>query len=118
MRQSIFVSVIVLLVCCDQRQDICGDVKVTYNDNIMNIIEESCNNGSCHVGLIEGWGVLPDFSTYKNLLPYLENNQIGSRINITNSNLRMPPVFIEERTISDSDLALLNIWLCYGYPED
>jgi len=114
----LLVCVIVLFSCCAKDQEDCGDVDVTYHDSIKSIIEESCNNGDCHVGPNGGWGVLPDFSSYNNLLIYLNNGTLESRINSMDTTLSMPPLFREDRQISDADLKVLNIWICNGFPEE
>ena len=117
-RQLLVFIRILVFVCCSKDPNDCTDSKEAYIGNIKNIIESSCNNGDCHTGLIDGWAVLPDFSTYKNLVTYLDNGLIESRINSEDDNLIMPPLFIEGRNISDSDLASLNAWICNGYPEE
>ena len=118
MRFLYLTFLILFTVCCNKNQDNCGDVKVTYNNTIKDILEESCNNGDCHVGPNGGWQVLSNFSSYNSLLPYLESGQISSRINTTETSLRMPPPFIEDRQVTDSDLTLLNNWICNGFPEN
>jgi len=91
---------------------------LTYEKDVQSIIEISCNNGDCHVGLNGGWIVLPDFSTYNNLLPYIENGKFNYRINSTDTILSMPPLFREDRQISNDDLALLNEWINLEFPRN
>lgn len=117
MRYLIIIGICSLIICCDKNQDICSDSNPTYDTTIQVIIEGSCNNGDCHVGPNGGWAVLPDFSSYTNLLQYLESGTFDTRINSQDSTLSMPPLFREDRIISDSDLLLLNEWICNGFPE-
>lgn len=117
-RKVFVLSFFVFVISCSSEEDNdCGNPTITYDNTIENIIETSCNNGGCHVGPNGGWGVLADFSSYNDLLPLLTDGSIGFRINLED-NRSMPPPSNEDRTISDSDLNLLNDWLCNGYPEN
>jgi len=117
MKNFLLIPLIFLLTSCNEDPEKCGDTTINYVNTIQDIIESSCNNGSCHVGSNGGWAVLPDFSSYDNLLPHLESGIIDSRINTADSSLIMPPVLVEDRQISNADLILLNDWICNGFPE-
>lgn len=107
-----------LCLCCGDEQNDCDNTSLSYVESISGIIEMSCNNGDCHVGPNGGWAVLPDFSTYNNVLSYLESGVFNERINSQDSTLSMPPKFREDRQISETDLRLLNDWICNGFPEN
>jgi len=104
---------------CNKEKKKCKDFDATYNGDVKNIFERSCNNNSCHPGLKGGWGVLADFSSYKNVLLNLENGKIEERIFNSDSNLLMPPVrWAEERKLTVIDSEILRCWLDNGYPEN
>lgn len=103
---------------CSDDENECNARGLSYDGGIKSIFEESCNNMSCHPGMNGGWQVLADFSSYDNLLNFLENGAIEYRINTEDPGERMPLESWPDRTISLEDLDLLNAWICNGFPEN
>lgn len=121
--KSTFFQILLLLFlisagCSDEPDNGCNADGITYDSTVKAIFEESCNNLSCHPGMIDGWQVLTDFSSYDNILPGLENGAIENRINTEDTGQRMPPESWPERAISQEDLDILNAWICNGFPEN
>ena len=118
MKNYFLLLLLVLIFGCNDPVNDCGEIAVSYDGIVQTIISESCTTGGCHPGPNGGWPVLPDFTTYENVLVYLEEGSFRERINSPDSTLSMPPLFQEDRVISAEDLEILNVWICNGFPEN
>ncbi len=118
MKNAISITLFVLILSCSKEKSICNNAEVTF-ENVEDLIGLTCSGGVCHPGALQGgWAVLPDFTTYESILPYLESGTFENRINSTDSLTIMPPYFEQDiRILSEADLALLNDWICLGFPE-
>lgn len=86
----------------------CDTLEVSYNLQVQEIITTNCAYVGCHIsGFPSG-----DFSTYDNMLTYLNSGEIEKR---TITQLDMPPPASGELTAED--LEVLTCWLSKGFPE-
>ena len=86
---------------------VCDGTVATYNLNVKAIIDNNCNNASCHgTGSSKG-----DFTTYNGIKPYLDN---GKFKNSVLDNQTMPQ---GSAKLSSDELNKIKCWQESNYPE-
>lgn len=102
-------------------QAVCDTIKVTYENGIKDIIDQSCAYSGCHSPGGIGTG---NYTSYNGLLPILNNGLFEERV-ITLRNdpaIGMPPnasVYPESQKddLTEEELLLIQCWLLAGFPE-
>jgi hypothetical protein len=91
--------------------DTCDTLVASYNVEVKPIIDATCAYAGCHAsGSADG-----DFSDYGQLLPYLDNGSLETRVLDLGD---MPPNNVPvEKELSEEDQQVLRCWLINGYPE-
>ena len=95
----------------------CDDPMITYEPDIIGIIENSCAYSGCHLDSAPG-----TYDSYDGLLTVLNNGSFMERV-ITlkdDSNLGMPPDYAptdRSKNLTSEELQLIQCWLEAGYPQ-
>lgn len=107
-----------LLIGCDSDELAMPDLsfcdslafnELTYDADILPILNEKCNTENCHPSN----SPLGDFTNYQSILPFLESEKINNQIFVEE---RMPPQNNPDLTQEEKDK--LQCWLGNGYPEN
>lgn len=118
----LIVLVVAFIFSCSKKRDkdSCGDFDATYDGEVKGIIERACNGRICHVGPkgFELGNILIWFDTYENMLYYLENGRLEKSLFDDEAIKKMPPLWAEERQLSEVETQILKCWLDNGYPEN
>lgn len=114
MKKWICLGLIALFIGCtwdsmELKEPECPE-EFTYDDGINDIITVSCATAGCHVAGVQD--VPGIFSTYEQLITFLENGSFENQIRTG----EMPPPGSPQ--LSDSELNDLLCWLKQGYPKN
>ncbi len=95
----------------------CGTLTPTYNNDIKEIIDQSCAFSGCHLDSAPG-----QYDTYAGLLSVLENNKFMTRVILERADAvkGMPPNFTPEgrpKDLTNEQIELIDCWLQAGFPE-
>lgn len=133
MRKTLFILLpaallLVMLFSCEYNQlpepdppDLCDTVKVTYEDQMMSIIENSCAYSGCHDGM---GGVGPfNYHTYDGLSNVFD--KIETRVIVLEDDPAsgMPPnssIYPQSRkdNLTAEELDLFRCWIAEGFPKN
>lgn len=126
MRFSLFLVALTTLLLClggctndalpEPTEVICGDVGLTYEQDVRPIIETSCAYSGCHLGDAPGI-----YNNYDGLLRDLEDGSFRDRV-VTqreDPNVGMPPNYApvdRPEDLTEEELTVITCWLEDGYP--
>ena len=104
----IFVSLCLQFCGNDLLEPVCDGTATTYDNDISNIINDTCNSASCHgSGASNG-----EWTSYKNLEAVLNNGDFEKFV-LTEQT--MPK---GTGSLSQDEIDLIQCWMEQGYPEN
>jgi hypothetical protein len=95
----------------------CGQLEVTYDLNIKELIDRSCAYSGCHLDVAPG-----RYNSYEGMLGNLKNGRFEQRVLTLRADpiLGMPPNNAPEgrpKDLTKEELDLIRCWLGKGFPE-